>query len=79
MNAPGLNWKAILTCNKCRERGYLAQECQHTGSSAIAHRQQTLIANTQQANYTGPTLFPTTNATLSQSITTETPITSKIR
>ena len=30
----------------------------------ITHRQQTPLGNTQQANYTGPTIFPATNPTL---------------
>ena len=59
-------------------KGHLAWECPHTGSSAIAQRQQTPIVNTQQANYPGPTLFPDTNLNLSQTITAEAPITSEI-
>ena len=44
----------------------------------IAQRQQTPVANTQQASYTGPTLFPATNPTLFQTLTSETPITLEI-
>ena len=44
----------------------------------ITQRQQTPIANIEQANYTGPTLFPATNPILSKATAAETPITSKI-
>ena len=74
MNAPRLNWRANLTCYKCGEKGILAQEYPHIGTLAIDQRQQTPIANTQQANYTGPTLFPAKNSTFFQTITAETPI-----
>ena len=57
MNAPRLNLRVNLTCNKCGEKGHLAHECPHTGSSAITQRQQTPIANTQLANYTAPTFI----------------------
>ena len=78
VNAPTLNWKANPTCCNYGEKGHLAQECPHTGSSAAAQRQQTPIVNTQQANYTGPTSFPATNPTLFQTIIVETPVTSDI-
>ena len=78
MNAPILNWKVNLTCYKCGEKRHLTSECPHTGNSAIAQRQQIPVANTQQVSYTGPSLFPATNPTLSQTITAETPITAEI-
>ena len=67
-----------LTCFKSGEKGHLAQVCPHTGSAAIAKRQQILIASIQQVNYTGQILFPATNPTLSQTITSETPNTADI-
>ena len=78
MNAPKLNWKANLTCCKCRQKGHLAQECPHTGSSAIAQKEQTPLINSQQSSYAGPTLFPATNLVLLQIIPAETPITAEI-
>ena len=78
MNAARLNWKANLTCYKCGEKGYLAHECPYLHSSAITQRQQTPLANTKQANYTCPTLFPAINPFLSQTINVVTQITSDI-
>ena len=66
---PRLNLNANLTCYKCGEKGHLAQECPHTGSSAVAQRQQTPIVHTHQTSCAGPTLFPIRNPTLSQTIT----------
>ena len=61
MDVPRLKWKANHTCYRWGEKGHLAQECPHTCSSAIAQRQQTPIANSQHAHYSGPNLFPATN------------------
>ena len=72
MTVPRLNWKANLICYKGGEKGHLTQECPHTGSSAVAQRQQTLIVNTHQTSCADPTLFP------AQTITAETPITADI-
>ena len=60
------------------EKGHLSCECPHAGSSVVAWRQQTQIVNGYQTNCAGPTLFPATNLTLSQTITAETPITAEI-
>ena len=78
MNGARLNWKANITCYKCGDKGHLAQECPHIGSSAIAQRKQTAKVYIQQANYTGSNLFPATESTFSQIITSETSITSEI-
>ena len=55
---------------------HLVWECPHSDNSAITQMNQTLIVNTQQANYTGPDLFLAMNLILSQTITAETPNTS---
>ena len=61
----------------CR-KGVLTEECLHTGSSALAQRQQTPIVNTQQAGCTGPTLLPATNPILFPTMCAETPMTAEI-
>ena len=78
VNAPSLNWKTNFTCCKCGDQEHLICEYLHTGSSAIVQREWTPIINTQQASYTGPTLFSATNPTLSKAITAEIPITTEV-
>ena len=78
VKAPRLNWNANLTFYHGGEKGHLAQECPHKGSSAIAQRQQTQIIPTEQSSYTGPTLFQVSNPTLSQTITGDIPFTTEI-
>ena len=78
MNALTLNWEANLKFYKCREKGHLVSECPHRITLVINQKHQTPIANTQQATYSGSTLFPGTNPTLSQTIPAETQITSEI-
>ena len=70
--------KGNLTCYKNEVTGLLTQECSHTGSSVVAQNQQTPIVSAHHISYAGPTLFPATISTVSQTITVETQFTAEV-